>query len=207
MTVWQTFIGMIIKPLYTFQHLQNDDRAARKGLWVLLLVLGTYTFILSIFITHDYPAMAPSILPISVEDLYRYQVWYQGPLFIVATLVLTGLLVLLAKMKGQAAGFTVVFARVRLATAVPFALTTMAVELVIAILVLVGVFQPLEILGWLAGEGAWFANAYQLVGVLWIIGLLALTARLTLGVRWWLAIILGVVLAVIYGIPIGLFIR
>ncbi len=49
--------------------------------------------------------MTPTILPSMVEDLYRYQVWCQGPLFLVATLVLTGLLMLLARMKGQAGDF------------------------------------------------------------------------------------------------------
>ena len=207
MTFWQTFIEVIIKPLSAFQHFREDDRAARKGLLVLLLVLGGYTLILVIFIISDYPAMAPSILPIAPENLYRYQVWYQGPLFIAATLLLTGLLKLLARVKGQAESFAIIFARVSFATTVPFALTTMVVELVIAILVLAGVFQPQEILGWLTGEGALFANAYQLAGILWMIGLLAITAKQTVGVRWWPGILLGVVLASIYGVPIGLFIR
>ncbi len=207
MTFGQTFIEVIIKPLSTFQHFREDDQAARKGLLVLLLVLGVYTLILVIFIISDYPAMAPSILPIETENLYRYQVWYQGPLFIAATLLLTGLLKLFARVKGQVESFAIIFARVSFATAVPFALTTMLVELVIAILVLAGVFQPQEILGWLTGEGALFANAYQLAGILWMIGLLAITAKLTVGVRWWPGILLGVVLASIYGVPIGLFIR
>lgn len=204
---WQTFIGVIVKPVSTLQRLQNDDRAALKGWLALLLVLTAYTLILVIFVVYDYPAMAPSILPISVEDLYRYQVWYQGPLFIVATLLLTGLLMLLARAKKRAESFAVVFARVSFATTVPFALTTMAVELMIAILVPARVFQPQEVLGWLAGEGALFANVYQFAGMLWIIGLLAVTAKLSVEVKWWLGIVLGVVLTIIYGVPIGLFIR
>ena len=207
LTFWQTFIGVIIRPLSTFQRLREDGQATLKGLLALLLILGTYTLILVVFIVRDYPAMAPSILPIAAEDLYRYQVWYQGPLFIAATLILTGLLMLLARVRGQADGFAVVFARVSFATTVPFALTTMAVELAIAILVLSVVVQPPEILAWLTGEGALFANAYQLAGVLWIIGLLSITTKLSVGVRSWLGIVLGVVLVIIYGVPIGLFIR
>ncbi len=105
--------------------------------------------------------------------------------------------------------FAVVFAQVSLTTTVPFALTTMVVELVIAILVLARFFQPqeIEILGWLTGKGTLFANAYQFAGILWVIGLLAITAKLSVGVRWWLGIVLGVILVIIYGAPIGLFIR
>jgi hypothetical protein len=207
MAFWRTFAGVVIRPVSTLSRLEEDDWALLKGLLVLLLVLAGYTLILVIFILRDYPAMAPSILPIAVEDLYRYQVWYQGPLFVVATLVLTGLLLLLSRVKGQAADLGTVFARVSFSTTVPFALTTMLVELVIALLVLAGLVQPQEVLGWLTAEGAWFASAYQFAGVAWIVGLLAITATLSVGVRWWLGIVLGVLLAILYGVPIGLFIR
>lgn len=204
---WQTFIGVVVKPVSTFRQIEEDDQVVLKGLLALLLVLAVYTVILIIFIQCNYPAMAPSILPIAVEDLYQYQVWYQGPLFLVATLILTGVLMLLARIKGQAGSFAVVFARVSFATTVPFALTTMLVEMVIALLVWAGLFQPQEVLGWLTGAGAWFANTYQIIGIVWVVGLLALTTKLSVGVRWWLSVVLGVLLAIIYGMPIGLFIR
>jgi hypothetical protein len=207
LTFWQTFLGVVFRPFSTFQQLQEGERAILKGLLMLLLVLAVYTLILVIFIQRNYPAMAPSILPVAVEDQYRFQVWYQGPLFLVATVILTGILVFLSRVRGQTGSFAGVFAQVSFATTVPFALTTMIVELVIALLVLAGLLEPREILGWLTGEGAWFANIYQVAGVLWIVGLLAVAAKLQVGVRWWLSIILGVLLAIIYGVPIGLFIR
>ena len=141
MPLWQTFAGVVLKPLSTLQRLGEDERPALKEWLALLLVLATYTLLLVVFVLRDYPALAPSILPIEVEDLYRYQVWYQGPLFIVATLVLAGLLMLLARGQGQAGSFAVQFARVSFATTVPFALTTMAVGLVIAILVLAATYS------------------------------------------------------------------
>jgi hypothetical protein len=204
---WQTFFGVIIKPLSTLRVLQEDDRPALKGWLALFLVLSTYTLILIIFIARDYPAAAPSILPIGVEDLYRYQVWYQGPLFIVATFLLSGILHLLSLAKDQTGNFPAVFARVSFATTVPFALTTMAIELVIAILVLARVFQPQEILGWLTGDGALFANVYQIAALVWVFVLLVITAKLSVQVKWPLGIALGVILAIIYGVPIGLFVR
>lgn len=207
LTFWQTFLGVVFRPFSTFQRLQEDERAIQKGLLMLLLVLAVYTLILVIFIKRNYPAMAPSILPVAAEDQYRFQVWYQGPLFLVATVILTGILVFLSRVRGLTGSFAGIFAQVSFATTVPFALTTMLVELVIALLVLAGLLEPEEILGWLTGDGAWFANIYQFAGVLWIVGLLAVAAKLVVGVRWWLSIILGVLLAIIYGVPIGLFIR
>jgi hypothetical protein len=147
------------------------------------------------------------VLPITAQDQYRVQVWYQGPLFIVATLVLAGMLGLLAKAKQRDERNAVLFARVSLATTVPFALTTMAVELVIAILVAARVLEPSEALGWLQGDGALFANAYQLAGIVWMVGLLSVAAKVTIGVRWVGAVALGLVLAILYGLPIALFIR
>jgi hypothetical protein len=204
---WKTFTGVIIRPLSTLQYLEEDERVALKGWLALFLVLLIYTLILVIFIVRDYPAAAPSILPIGVEDIYRYQVWYQGPLFIVATLVLAWILQMLARVNDQKGHFAVMFARVSFATTVPFALTTMAIELVIAILVLVRVFQPTEILGWLRGEGALFANVYQIAGLVWVFMLLVIAAKLSVNVKWRQSILLGVVLAIIYGLPIGLFVR
>lgn len=144
---WQVFVGVVAKPLSTIRDLQDDEKAGLKGLWTLLLVLGTYTLILGIFILHAYPAASPSILPLTVNQQYQVQIWYQGPLFLVSTLLLTGLLMWLAKLNRRTVSFGSVFARVSFATTVPFALTTMLVELVIALLVLVRALEPQEVLG------------------------------------------------------------
>lgn len=207
LTFWQTFAGAIVRPVSTFKQFEEDDCAALKGVLVLLPVIGVYTLILVLFIRHNYPAAAPSILPVAVEELYQYQVWYQGPLFLVATLGLAGLLVLLARMRGEAGEFSTVFARVSFATTIPFALTTMLVELALSLLIAVGLLQPQKVLGWLTGEGTWFALTYQLVALVWIIGLPALAAKLSMGVKWLWGIAAGVLLTIVYGIPVGLFIR
>ena len=56
---------------------------------LLLLITFVYALILAIFIAQDYLAAVPSALPLSVEEQYRVQIWYQGPLFLVTT-ALTG---------------------------------------------------------------------------------------------------------------------
>ena len=162
LSFWQVFAGVVARPRFTLRALQNDEKAGLKGLWILLLVIGAYTLILSIFILRHYPAANPSVLPLSVSQQYRVQIFYQGPLFLASTLLISGLLRWLAKARGQTPSRSALFARVSFATTVPFALTTMLVELVIAFLVLVRAFTPLEALGWLAGDGLWFAYAYQL---------------------------------------------
>jgi hypothetical protein len=83
----------------------------------------------------------------------------------------------------------------------------MLVELVIALLVLPGWITPDATLDWLAGSGAWFATVYQLAGILWVVALLAVTARLATGAKWYTSVGAGLGLAVLYGLPIGLFIR
>ena len=77
----------------------------------------------------------------------------------------------------------------------------------IALLVLARVFQPQELLGWLTGAGLWFANTYQIAGILWLVGLLVIATKLSVHVRWALCVVLGALLAAIYGVPIALLIR
>jgi hypothetical protein len=207
LSFWQVATGVVARPLSTFRHLQDDEKAGLKGLWILLLVLGVYTLVLGIFIVRDYPAAAPSILPLSVDQQYRVQILYQGPLFLASTLLLTGLLLWLAKANRREVNFGALFARVSFATTVPFALTTMLVELVIALLVLARAFTPQETLGWLSGDGLWFANAYQLGGILWLVGLLVIVAKASTSVRWGVSILLGFLLSAVYAVPIALFTR
>lgn len=200
--------SVVARPVEGLASARHSGAPLRTGLAALALVLGTYTLILLVFLLRDYPAAAPSVLPLTVEEQYAYQIWYQGPLFLAMTAALAWLLAGVSDRTGsEAAGFPGVFAQVSLATTVPFALTTMLVEAVVAVLVLVGLVTPDEALGRLTGEGAGFAAAYQLAGVLWVVALLAVVARLATGARWHLAAVLGLLLAAAYGLPIGLLIR
>ena len=133
---WTTFVETARRPWSTLLGLQTDERAVRKGLLALLAVTLVYTVILAIFILRDYPAMAASVLPLSPDEQYRYQIWYQGPLFLLATVLIAAVLTGLTSLLRGEADFGLAFARLSLASAVPFALTTMIVEVVIALLVL-----------------------------------------------------------------------
>lgn len=112
-----------------------------------------------------------------------------------------------ANLRAHPTAFGTLFARVSFATTVPFALTTMLVELGIALLELAGILQPLPTLTWLSGDGLWFATIYQMGGIIWLIGLLIIATKVSLPVRWWLGIVLGVALSAVYATPIALFIR
>jgi len=207
MGLWHVFTGIAARPLSTLRWLQGDDRAGWKGLWMLLLVIGAYTLILGIFILRGYPAVAPSILNLSVESQYSVQIWYQGPLFLASTALVAGLLLLLSRARKKSARFSTLFARVSFSTALPFALTTMLVELSLALLLLLNVLAPDEVLRWLTADGLWFASLYQAAGILWLVVLMVLACKVTLSVRWGAAIATGCVLTVIYALPVALFIR
>jgi hypothetical protein len=174
---------------------------------LLLLITLVYTLILAIFILRDYPAAAPSVLPLTVEEQYPVQIWYQGPLFFATTALTAGVLVLLGRLLRTGPGFGLSFARVAYASVIPFFFTTMLVELVLALLLLAGVVQPDAVLNWLLGPGAWFPATYQLISVVWIAALFVMAAWQTLE-RGWVAGLLGGVLALlVYALPVALFIR
>jgi hypothetical protein len=203
----QAFFGIVFRPVATLRQFETARRPFWQGMLALLLVIIAYTVILGVFITRGYPAAALSVLPLSVEETYRYQIWFQGPLFLVDTLALAGLLLLMARFTGRRPGFSVAFARASFATSVPFVFTTMLVELVLAGLLLANVVQPDQALAWLTGAGIWFATTYQLIGLVWIVALLAVATWLSTGLHWSQSVGVGALLTVIYGIPIGLFIR
>ena len=205
---WGLWFAVVTRPSRGLAAVSRAGSPLRDGLAALALVLGTYTVILAVFLLRDYPAVGESVLPLTVEEQYAYQIWYQGPLFLVMTAALAWLLKKTPSRDGSSAeSYAVIFAQVSFATTVPFALTTMLVEAVIAALVLVGFVTPDAALGWLTGSGEWFASTYQLAGVVWVVALLAITSRLVTGARWHLSVALGLVLSAVYGLPIALFIR
>jgi hypothetical protein len=198
---------MTLRPWRTLGALANDRRAFLKSLLLLLLIIAVYTFILIAFMISDYPAAAPSALPLTVEEQYPVQVWYQGPLFLVTTALPAGVLVLAARLLGGATSFRLAYARMAYVSVIPFFFTTMVVELVIAVLLLAGAVQPAATMSWLTGAGSWFPLIYQLVSILWIAALFVTAARQTVGRGWLAALAVGLLALALYALPVALLIR
>lgn len=204
---WRTFGEVVIRPRQALADLEHDSHALRKGVGALLLVLVVYTVILGIFVANDYPAAAPAALPFSVDELYRAEIWYMGPLFFYATLATAGVLLLTTHILGEPAEHSLAFTRIAFASTVPFALTVMVVEGVIALLVLFNFAQPETILDWLRGDGIPFAITYQTISGVWLAALFVIVAQQMTGRGWPLSTLVGLTAVVVYAIPIGLFIR
>jgi hypothetical protein len=206
-SAWRAFRGTVTRPRGTFEDLAADPHAARDGALVLLVVCLVYTLILATFLARGYPAAAPSALGLAPEDQYRAQVWFQGPLFFATTAVTAAVLFVLSRAADGRAGFGVAFGRISLATAVPFACTTMVVEAAAALLLATGVLAPAGLLDWLTGPGSWFALLYQLVGLAWLAALVLVATRATLGRSWLVSAPAGLLLLVVYALPVALLIR
>lgn len=204
---WSTFWGMTIHPWRTLDDLAWDPAAPRKGLLLLLLITLVYTLILAIFIFKDYPAAAPSVLPLTVEEQYPVQIWYQGPLFFASTALTAGSLVVLGRLLGGTRDFGLAFARIAYASVIPFFLTTMLIELALALLLLASVVQPDAVLDWLLGPGAWFPATYQLIAVVWMAALFVMAAWRTLDRGWVAGLLSGLLALGVYALPVALFIR
>jgi hypothetical protein len=83
----------------------------------------------------------------------------------------------------------------------------MLVEGAAALLRAAGVGKPADLLSWLTGPGAWFALLYQIVGLAWLSALVLIATRTTLGRGWLLSAPSGLLLLVVYGLPVALLIR
>jgi hypothetical protein len=203
----RTFIAITIRPQSAFARLADDRDALTKALLTLAIIIGIYTAILGIFISHGYTAVAASALSLPLEQQYPVQIWYQGPLFLFATLATAGLLVVLSRWLGGSTDYVVAFARITYASTIPFYWTTMLVELVTALGFLCGFFHPVLTRTWLLGDGSGFAAAYQLIGVIWIVVLFIITARETTQRNWFISTVVGIASVIFYALPIGFFIR
>lgn len=174
---------------------------------VLFAVCAVYSAILAVFIARGYPSAGVSVLGVPVERQYALQIWYQAPLFVATTAVTAGLLVLVARIAGNAMRYSVAFGRVALASAVPFACTMMLVEFSIAILMALGVIDPLSTLRWLTGSGVWFASLYQLAGIIWLVALVFIAVRVSLSGHRWISAMASLLLIMLYAAPVALLIR
>lgn len=203
---WKTFLGVALHPVRTLDAMEAQPRVLRHAFLAFALIVLGYTSILTIFIGRKYPAAARSVLPLCVDEQYRVQIWYQGPLFAIATLAAAGFLEFVGRHTTKRRHYAATVARMSFASVVPFFFTTFLVESSTALLVLAGV-RPAVILGWLTGSGAWFALTYQLVGMGWLGALFVIVARLTTRRGWGTSVLFGLLAAAVYGAPIALFIR
>jgi hypothetical protein len=198
---------MTIRPWRTLGELARDPAVLRNGVLLLLLITLVYTLILAIFIGQDYPAAAPSVLPLTVEEQYPVQIWYQGPLFFASTALTAGVLVLAGRLVGSSPAFRLAFARIAYASVIPFFFTTMLIELALALLLLTGIAQPDAVLSWLLGPGSWFPTTYQLISIVWIAALFVMAAWQSLARDWVGGLFGGLLALVVYALPVALFIR
>jgi len=83
----------------------------------------------------------------------------------------------------------------------------MVVEAAVGLLLAAGVLEPADLLAWMTGPGSWFALLYQVVGVAWLTVLVMVATRATLRRGWLVAIPAGMVLLVVYALPVALLIR
>jgi hypothetical protein len=204
---WSTFWSMTVRPWRTLGDLAHDPAAAKKAVLLLLLIILVYTLILALFMARGYPAAAPSALPLTVEEQYPVQIWYQGPLFFATTALTAGVLVLLSRLLRGAASFGLAFARISYASVIPFFFTTMLIELAVALALLLGIVQPAAVLNWLLGPGAWFANTYQLIAILWMVVLFIMAAWRTIERGWLAGVLVGLLALAVYALPVALLIR
>ncbi|MBD3400457.1 MAG: hypothetical protein GF399_09000 [Candidatus Coatesbacteria bacterium] len=198
---------MILRPARAVEALLDDETALGKGLAVQGLLIAGYTYVVAALLFGGAGALNPSVLQLGPFQQYRLQIFYQGPLFLYATLAAAGLLQLLTR---RAAPYGRVFAALGFAYSVPCLLTTLPVEAVAGSLVLTGATTREAFAAWIEGPGALFGWAYQLLVVGWTVFLFLLTA-VKLARRGGGGLIPGLaagsaaVLA--FALPVGLFIR
>lgn len=204
---WHTISGVVVRPWRTFEELNSDPKSLRKGFGAFLLVAVGYTAVLGAFIAADYPAAVSSALALPRGVQYKVQIWYQVPLFLLATLSSAGVLMLLLRATNVRVHYSLAMAHLLFASTVPFLFTTLPVELVIGALVSTGITEPASVLAWLSGPGTWFASTYQIAGVIWIVALFLIATKRFSNHRWPMSITIALVTLAVYALPLAFLIR
>ncbi len=62
---WSLWIAVVTRPVSGLAAVGRATAPVRMGLSALAFVAGIYTVILAVFLIRDYPADAPSALPVS----------------------------------------------------------------------------------------------------------------------------------------------
>lgn len=205
--LWAMIRDVVVRPSRAFAELPSTTDAAKLGLQALLVIGGAYTVVLGVFIAVGWSAVAPSALPVALDDQYRLQILYQVPLYLLATVASATALMTVLRATGRRTDMRTAFAAVAFASVVPFLWTTLVVELVLAFGLAVGAFEVDAARGWLLEDGTWFTTAYQLVAAIWAVTLFVIAARRVARAGWPTAFGAAVAALVIYVIPVALLIR
>ena len=208
MTFLNYLLGTAIRPNNTFSRLVSDSKRILHSFGAILLigVLYTLTVIGLAVVRADISAQAWVSIP--ADGYYFWEIFFAMPVVILGWIMAAGVAQLLSKIFGGSGTFEGTLSVLGFAVTIPMFVTWIP-ETVGTILILSGAMRHKDWLELTSTPGFWqvFGLAYQLVAVAWYAFLFPVAIAQCQKLRWWRAIIVGVVTLALFGLVMFTFIR
>lgn len=201
-------LGTVIKPNDTFNRLVSDSKKLTQSFGAILLigVLYTLTVIGLAVVRADISAQAWGSIP--ADEYYCWEILFAMPVVILGWIMAAGIAQLMSKWFGGSGTFEGALAVLGFAVTIPMFVTWIP-ETIGTILILSGVMSHTDWIEMTSTPGFWqvFGLAYQLAAVAWYVFLFPVAIVQSQRLRWWRAIIVGVVTLAFFGLAMFTFIR
>jgi hypothetical protein len=206
-SLWRYLGGTIIRPLPVFRDLEDEPKKVSKAFRAMLLVGILYTITVAMLAAGGALITAPAFIKLSPENYYFYEMFFVLPVFILGWILAAGFAHLLSRWAKGNGTYEGTLSALGLALSVPFFLTWIP-ETAFAILLLLGMKQE-EFMELTAQPGLWqfLGFAYQGVAAAWMLVLFILAVAASQRLRWWRALLVGSLSAVLFIAFILVFIR
>lgn len=192
-TFWWYLGGTIVKPRSTFTLLNMDPKGLQQGTWAILFMGVLYTLTVAGLAAAGADISAPAWLTIPKEDYYFWQIFFAMPVILLDWILASGFIQLLSRGFHGQGSFEKNLAATGFSLMVPM-LVTWIPETVGAILFLTGTITQKEWMEAISRLGFWkvFADLYQYVAIGWMLLLTPLAIAIVQKIRWWQAILIGI---------------
>jgi len=205
---WLYLGGTIIRPRSTFTRLLAHPHHLAYGAGALALIGILYTLTVVGLAIVKAAVMVPPWVAIPAEHYHFWEIFFGAPVFLAGWILAAGLVQLLSKPFGGAGAFEGTLAVLGFAMTIP-AFVTWIPETLGTILMLTGTMTQEQWLAIIARPGFWkvFAQVYQFVALGWYLLLIPIAVATAQKMRWWGAVVVGIVTLAIVGLWMFVFIR
>jgi hypothetical protein len=205
---WKYLGNTVIRPRSTFMRLNADPKGLQQGAQAILFIGVLYTLTVGGLSLAGAHISAPPWLAIPAEDYYFWEIFFALPVFLLDWILAAGLIQLLSHGFHGQGSFEKTLAATGFALTMP-SFVTWIPETVGTILFLTGTMTQKEWLEIISRPGFWqvFATLYQIVAVGWMLLLVPLAVAVVQRIRWWQAILTGIITLGIFMTLMLVFIR
>jgi hypothetical protein len=205
---WSYLGGTVIRPRRTFNQLLNNSNHLLYGFGAILLIGVLYTLTLIGLAVTNTKIFTPAWIAIPPEKYYFYEIFFAIPVLLLTWILAAGLVQLISKSFKGRGNFEGSLAVLGFALTIPMFVTWIP-ETIGTILFLCGTINQHDWLELTSKPGFWqvFSTGYQFLSIIWYLILFPIATAIAQKVRWWQAIVVGIMTMAISGFTLFIFIR